>query len=43
MHAEEFNHLDSHPLNLRPEQVNDPLSVIAFFDHDNLPSHLDTL
>jgi hypothetical protein len=42
--AEEFNHWDFYPLNLTPEQVDNPLSVInTFFDHDSLPGHLDTL
>jgi HEPN domain-containing protein len=44
MQAEEFNPWDFHPLNLRPEQVKNPLSVITtFFDHDSLPGHLETL
>ncbi|MGY4538974.1 HEPN domain-containing protein [Mucilaginibacter sp. UYNi724] len=44
MQAEEFNHWDFYPLNLTPEQVNNPLSVITtFFDHDSLPGHLETL
>ncbi|RWY51604.1 HEPN domain-containing protein [Mucilaginibacter gilvus] len=42
--AEEFNQWDFYPLNLRPEQVNNPLSFITtFFDHDSLPGHLETL
>jgi HEPN domain-containing protein len=44
MQAEKFNHWDFYPLKLRPEQVNNPLSIItAFFDHDSLPGHLETL
>ncbi|RWY48320.1 HEPN domain-containing protein [Mucilaginibacter gilvus] len=44
MQAEEFNHWDFYPINLTPEQVNNPLSVITtFFDHDSLPGHLETL
>ncbi|MEB0248988.1 MULTISPECIES: HEPN domain-containing protein [unclassified Mucilaginibacter] len=44
MQAEEFNHWDFYPLNLTPEQVINPLSVITtFFDHDSLPGHLETL
>lgn len=42
--AEEFNHWDFYPLNLRPEQVNNPLSVVTtFFDNDSLPGHLERL
>jgi HEPN domain-containing protein len=44
MQAVIYNQWDFYPLNLTPEQVSNPLSVIStFFDNDSLPGHLETL